>query len=1017
MPDRFIALFEHMQEGAALHEVVCDAYGRPIDYRIVEMNDQFELHTGIRRIDAAGKLASEVYGTDVPPFLEEFCAVGLGGPAVRFETHFAPLDRYFSISVAPLGPMAFATIFSDITLAKKQAEALEKIRLSQRALLDNQPHLAWLKDREGRFLAVNQAFAAACGQPSPEAMVGKTDLDVWPRDLAEAYRADDAAVIGSGVQKAVEEEIAGADGLRWFETYKSPVYAPSGEIVGTTGVSRDISIRKQAELARAQSQRKFEIVFDLAPGPIAVSAMTGELLFVNRAFCTATGFAREELLGNRAVDLHLWEDPATRERAFSSLHTEGRFDGVRMTLVSKTGEKREFLMAGALIELDGSTGMITAARDITEHLRAERKAKQAAETLARFFALSVDLLCISNREGQFVRLNPAWTTVLGIPSSELEGRAFIELVHPDDRAATLQATADLASGRSIIDFQNRYRHADGRWRWIEWHSAPDENGFIYAVARDVTQRRADEAALRDAERALAASHEQLLSVSELAHIGHFTIDTETRESVWTAELYRIFGVDPEHFAPSVDSVSRMLHPGDAQAVAAAVREVVTTGEARRADFRLRRPSGEERFCLVIVERMESSVSPAVRVHGLVQDLTESRRAEEEQRRLEQQVMQAQKLESLGVLAGGIAHDFNNLLTGILGNADLAMSEVSPTSPIVPYLCDIEQASRHAADLCRQLLAYSGRGRFVVQHVSLNDVIGEMTHLLSASISKRVVLKYDLSKELPSTLADVTQVRQVVMNLITNASEAIGDESGIVAVSTGVMDCDEAYLRHAIGGSEQRQAGRYVFLEVADSGCGMDEDTLARMFDPFFTTKFTGRGLGLAAVLGIVRGHKGVLHLSSEKGRGTTFKILMPAHQQAPQPVEATVSVGAEWRGHGMVLLADDESSVRTVGRRLLERVGFEVLTASDGREAVELFRRHRDAVRLVVLDMTMPVLDGEGCFRELRDLAPDVKVIMSSGYNEQEVVERFAEKGLAGFVQKPYKAADLLPRIRAALGE
>ncbi len=1017
MTERFTALFEHMQEGVALHEVICDAEGRPVDYRILDINGQYEQHTGLRRADVAGKLASAVYGTGAPPYLEEFCSVGMGGPPRRIDLYFPPLERHFSISVAPLGPKAFATIFSDVTLSKKQADAIEKNRLHQRALLDNQPHLAWLKDRDGRFLAVNQAFAEACGRPSPEAVVGKTDFEIWPRELAEAYCADDSAVMHSGAQKAVEEEIADVNGARWFETYKSPVFAQNGSIAGTTGVSRDITARKSAELARLQSERKFEQVFDLAPDPIAVTSMTGEMLYINRAFIKFTGYSREEILGHRTVDLGVWEEPAARARVMEQLQREGHFDAVEMTLISKSGDKRYMEMSGALIELDGKNVMITAARDVTEHRLAEQKAKVAADTLEQYFSLSLDLLCIANREGKFVRLNPAWAEIFGTPIALLEDKKFLDFVHPDDLAGSLEVMGQLGAGRNVIDFTNRFRHADGSWRWLEWRSVPDDHGLIYAVARDVTRRREDELALLAAERAAAASREQLLGVSELAHIGHFTIDRATREVTWTDELFRIFGCEPYEFTPTVESVLARVHAGDLDAVEAAVQRVITTGEAQQLNHRIVWPTGEQRNCLTIIERDDTGLSGSPSIYGLVQDLTELRRAEDERHKLEQQVMQAQKLESLGVLAGGIAHDFNNLLTSILGNADLALSEISPLSPACIYLEDIEKVSRRAADLCRQMLAYSGKGRFVVQPLSLNEVVREMAYLLTVSISKKVVVKYNFFAELPSVMADATQIRQVVMNLITNASEAIGEVSGVVTLSTGVMDCDEAYLHGVVGDAESHPTGQYVYLEVSDSGSGMDSDTLSRIFDPFFTTKFTGRGLGLAAVMGIVRGHKGALRVYSEKGCGTTFKILFPAHHQSVQALDMVESTSKDWRGHGLVLLADDEESIRSMGRHLLERAGFEVVTASDGREAVELYLRHHRIVRLVVLDMTMPHLDGEGCFRELRRVDPNVKVIMTSGYNEQEVVNRFVGKGLAGFVQKPYKAADLLPKLREVLGE
>ena len=890
MTERFSALFEHMQEGVALHELICDARGKPVDYRILDVNAQYERHTGLKRSEVAGQLGSVIYQTAEPPYLEQYASVALSGQGRHLKTYFAPLQRYFSISVAPLGPRAFATISSDVTLAQQQAEALEINRLSQRALLDNHPHLIWLKDREGRFLAVNKAFAQACAQSSPEAMVGKTDLDVWPTALAEAYRADDVSVMQQRSQKIVEEPLDTTAGIRWVETYKSPVFAPDGSVIGTTGV----------------------------------------------------------------------------------------------------------------------------ARDITEQKRAEQAAEQARQELARFFAVSVDPLCIANTEGRFLKMNPAWEQMLGFPLAQLEGTSFLELVHPDDVDATLESIARLNEGQTVIDFQNRYRHADGSWRWIEWRSTPDEQGRIYAVARDVTRRLKDEMALRAAERAAARSREEMLSVAELAHIGHFTFDYDSHAIAWTRELYLILGLDPATSPPASDLGISHVHPDDVEAVQAAGTAAAKHQTATRLNVRIVRPNGEVRHCLSIVEG-DVDETGKVRVVGLVQDLTELRRAEEEQRKLEQKVMQSQKLESLGVLAGGIAHDFNNLLTSILGNADLARRNLSTAHPACTYLEAIETVSRRAADLCRQMLAYSGKGRFVVQALSLNDVVREMAHLLSVSISKKVVIKYDFFADLPSVMADATQVRQVVMNLITNASEAIGEISGVVTLATGVMDCDADYLRSSVSDASIRPPGQYVYLEVSDTGCGMDSETLGRIFDPFFTTKFTGRGLGLAAVMGIVRGHQGALRVCSEEGRGTTIRILLPAYHQTAQPAECAEPGPEQWRGTGLVLVADDEESIRSMARRILQLAGFEVIVAADGREAVEQYQRHRDTVRLVILDMTMPHLDGEACFRELKTIDPQVKVIMTSGYNEQEVVSRFADQGLVAFVQKPYKAVDLLSKMRVAL--
>jgi PAS domain S-box-containing protein len=404
---------------------------------------------------------------------------------------------------------------------------------------------------------------------------------------------------------------------------------------------------------------------------------------------------------------------------------------------------------------------------------------------------------------------------------------------------------------------------------------------------------------------------------------------------------------------------------------------------------------------------------------LVEDITEMRKLQEDRKKLEEKFLQTQKLESLGILAGGIAHDFNNLLVSMLGNVDLALNAAAPESPVRPYLQRIDAAATRAADLTNQMLAYSGKGRFVVEPINLSRLVNEMGHLLTTVISKRAHIKLDLADDLPPIEADATQIRQVVMNLITNASDALGDGNGNITVKTGAIDLDASYW-YGTHLDAPIADGRYAYVEVSDTGCGMDKETKARIFDPFFTTKHTGRGLGLAAALGIVRSHKGGLRVYSEPGQGTTFKVLFPAIDAEGMPLApgsdpAARSTAVEPATGGTVLVADDEEAVRDVARMMLEEGGFTVVTAADGLEAVDLFRRSPATISAVVLDMTMPRMGGEEAFRELRRIDPDVRVVLSSGYNEQETVNHFLGKGLAGFIQKPYRTQTLNDRVRQAL--
>ena len=399
--------------------------------------------------------------------------------------------------------------------------------------------------------------------------------------------------------------------------------------------------------------------------------------------------------------------------------------------------------------------------------------------------------------------------------------------------------------------------------------------------------------------------------------------------------------------------------------------------------------------------------------SLMEDVTPKQRAEEERLQLERQLQNAQKLESLGVLAGGIAHDFNNILMAIIGNADLALMRINRESPASENLARIVSAAAQAADLAKQMLAYSGKGKFILENLDLNVLLQDMLHMLEVSISKKAVLRLNLAENLPLISGDATQMRQIIMNLVINASEAIGNRSGVIAITTGCMDCDKNYLNN-VWLNQNLTDGLYVYLEVADTGCGMDKLTLAKIFDPFFTTKFTGRGLGMAVVLGIIRGHKGAIKVYSEVNKGTSFKVLLPA---SAHPAELFNESGHAdgWTGTGTVLLVDDEETVRSIGSEMLRELGFKTVTAEDGREALEVFQRTPN-IALVILDLTMPHLDGEQCFRELRRLRPEVRVIMSSGYNEQEVTLKFMGKELAGFIQKPYRLSTLKEAVRKALG-
>jgi PAS domain S-box-containing protein len=400
------------------------------------------------------------------------------------------------------------------------------------------------------------------------------------------------------------------------------------------------------------------------------------------------------------------------------------------------------------------------------------------------------------------------------------------------------------------------------------------------------------------------------------------------------------------------------------------------------------------------------------------DVTGRKQAEEKRLALERKMLDAQKLESLGVLASGIAHDFNNMLTVILGNAALASSNASASASAQGHLENIQKTSLQAAELCKQLLAYSGKGRFLIRRLNLNTIIEEMWPLLEISVSKKATLNFAMASALPDLEADPSQLRQIVMNLVINASEALEEKPGLITISTRVAKADAASLAPLHPAAPEVAEGDFVVLEVADTGCGMTPETQAKILDPFFTTKFVGRGLGLAAVLGVVRAHAGTLQIQSEPGRGSTFRILLPLDKSpaAEDAVGPARPAGEDGR-RGTVLLVDDDEGVLSIGTQMLQKSGFAVITATDGKQAVVKFRAHAASITATILDLTMPQMGGDEALEQIRLIRPDARVLLVSGFSEPEPGPHWTREGRCAFLQKPFKPAELIQALLQLLSD
>jgi two-component system cell cycle sensor histidine kinase/response regulator CckA len=621
------------------------------------------------------------------------------------------------------------------------------------------------------------------------------------------------------------------------------------------------------------------------------------------------------------------------------------------------------------------------------------------QMLASLVESSDDAILAKDPFGIIQTWNSGAERLYGYEAAEVIGRSAILLLPPERAAEEAGILERIRRGERVDHFETTRLRKDGTLISVSLTVSPirDAAGAIVGashIARNVTERTRLEAATAQLAAIVSSSEDAMISKSLDGVI-----------LTWNAGAERVYGYTAEEARFRHMS---MLLPEDREDEENAILERIRRGE-RVDHFETVRRHKDGHLIDVSV-----TISPIRDNDGAVRGASHVARDITDRKKLQEQLLQTQKLESLGILAGGVAHDFNNILVGILANSSLLADSIAPENPYSEPLKEIASAAERAAGLTRQLLAYAGKGRFVIEDVNLSASIREIYALVKVTIPPSVQVRLELSDDLPLVEADVGQLQQVIMNLVINAAEAVGNKPGLIIITTGVHEVDEANAGdpwHKDGLS----TGTYVSVEVRDSGCGMDEATLKRIFDPFFTTKFAGRGLGLAAVLGIVHGHKGALQVYSEPGMGSTFKLLFPAVAREARPAPAPRATSGALSGQGKVLIVDDEKIVRVAAGATLRRHGYEVLEAECGRQAIDIFGPNHSSIALVLLDLTMPGMTGEEVMRELQSIDRNVPVLLSSGFNEVEAVRRFIGKGLAGFIQKPYTSGALAAKVKAII--
>ncbi len=988
----------------------CDAEGK-----YTYLNLTWETTFGYKIKEMLGRKPSEFQSPEMARRdMEEFERIMQGGMVKGYETiyvgksgksiHLVLNAKYVrDDSGVIIGTCGTA---HDISERKQAEEDLKDTILFKRMILSASTVGILTYKASGQCVTANPAAAAITGGKVEELL--KQDfrhIESWKKSgLMQA--AEEALITNAKVTK----EIHAVTTFRkeaWIEAHIIP-FDVKGEKHFLLMLS-DILDRKQAEMALSESEERFRTLANHAPVGIYLTDHHGNCLYANPFWCRMAGLSMEEALGNGWVKgVHPDDQIAVFSGWQQMVESEGQWgleyrfmtrDGKVTTVYGLANPQRD--ESGKIIRYVGIN------LDITDRKRAEEAVRVSEERFSSFMEHLPACAYIKDAQGRHIFVNAMLASLAKAIGVSLLGKTN-EDIWPLEMAKKLSDadTKVVTSETPLIIQEDVLLHGETRtYLSYKFLIGKESKKSLAGISIDITERKQSEEAIKSGQERLRIMLETSASII-------ICLSSDHRILEFNREAECLYGTKREEVLGK-DYFELFLPKSVWEQVASDIRKVVGGEPTKGYENPVIATDGSEHIVHWSVSRIPAGEGQ-FGIMAVGQDITERIQAEEKRLELERQVQHAQKVNSLGVLAGGIAHDFNNLLTSILGYSDLVQLALPADSPAHSYIDKVIKGARRAAALTQQMLTYSGKGKVVVEVLDVSNVVEDMSRLLEVSISKKCELKYQFLEGLPSIEADVSQMRQVIMNLIINASEAIGDRSGVINVSTGVMYCDNTYLSGTYH-YEKLSEGQYVYLEVSDNGCGMSEETRAKVFDPFFTTKFAGHGLGLSALLGIVRSHSGAVKVDSEPGRGTTFKVLFPASNKPAIPRDVPGVRLPHWCGRGFALIVDDEESVRGLARVMLEEMGFSVLTASDGREGVEVFRREAERISVVLLDMTMPRMDGEEAFREMRRIRNNVPTILSSGYNEKAAAVRFAGKGLAGFIQKPYGYKDLLVIVRKVL--
>jgi PAS domain S-box-containing protein len=901
-----------------------------------------------------------------------------------------------------------ARLAADLIERSQSQEALRRSEERFRQVAESAGEFIWEVDANGLYLYVSPVVEQILGY-APEELVGKMGF----YDLLVPESRDSVTASWFEIM-ARREPLRAFPSLRTkrdgtivtVETSGVPIKDRNGNFIGYRGVSKDVTERTRAEEKLRESEERFRHMADTAPVMIWVSGPDKLCTFFNKPWLDFTRRTLEQELGNGWADsVH----PGDLDRClatYSSSFDARRPFQMEYRLRRADGEYRWILDHGTPHYRHGEfAGFIGSGIDITEQmLLAERLQAQTVQ-----FTDAQRLAKMGSWERHLDSGTIDWSgelfRIFGLsdnPPPTLA--AFLTHVHPKDRERVLAGASDILSSAAPIELPCRILRADGEVRFVRAivEAIRDHRGVAVRTVgslQDITEEVQAGQLLRESEA-------RLKNAERLAHVGHWEWNLKTNHVSGSEEMYRIFG-KPQGYVPSHEGFLQDLLPEDRDQVERLIKDSLAGKMGHSVEYRAAHPNGDLRTISCVWEVLLDEEGLPARLFGTCQDITDVRRAQQES-------FARQKLESVGTLARGIAHDFNNILGSTLAQAELALAELAAGSNPEEQLKRIRDVALHGSEIVRELMVYAGSESAASGVVDLSHVVKEMIELFRVTVSKRAVLETDLARDLPAVRANASQLSQIVMNLVTNASDAIGNREGVIRVTTRRLK-EEGRFGAA---SDRVDDGDYVRLEVSDTGSGMSAETQAKVFDPFFTTKSAGQGLGLAIVHGIVRNLGGSIHLTSELGRGTSLRILLPCAQTSDgatsNPIPANQEV-ARPSPDVTVLVVEDENALRQAVVRILRKTGYQVFEAPDAFTAIELVRAHRDKFDLILLDVTTPGPSSQEVVAEAVNVRPEVKVVLTSAYSQEMIADAMRAPQIHSFLRKPFRLAELIQALRNAL--